>query len=67
LCVENSSFKNKAHYITQEEWDNLLQNALQVNYLPVANTQAIKPNHQGDKDTQAAIQETSKYSDKSSD
>ena len=44
LCVENSYFKNKANYITQEEWVNLWQKALQVNYRPVANIKAIKPN-----------------------
>ena len=67
LCVENSYFKNKANYITQEEWVNLWQKALQVNYRPVANIKAIKPNQKGDKDIQAAIKETSKYSVKSSD
>ncbi|WP_186297536.1 protein rep, partial [Staphylococcus haemolyticus] len=67
LCVENSYFKNKANYITQEEWVDLWQKALQVNYRPVANIKAIKPNQKGDKDIQAAIKETSKYSVKSSD
>ncbi|MFS1399093.1 protein rep [Staphylococcus aureus] len=67
LCVENSYFKNKANYITQEEWINLWQKALQVDYKPVANIKAIKPNKKGDKDIQAAIKETSKYSVKSSD
>src|SRR5699024_5160866 len=41
--------------------------ALRVNYRPVANIKAIKPNQKGDKDIQAAIKETSKYSIKSSD
>ena len=40
--------------------------ALQVDYRPVANIKAIKPNKKGDKDIQA-IKETSKYSVKSSD
>ncbi|UXR32828.1 protein rep [Staphylococcus simulans] len=67
MCVENSYFKNKANYITQEEWIDLWQKALQVDYRPVANIKAIKPNKKGDKDIQAAIKETSKYSVKSSD
>ncbi|MCH4456077.1 protein rep [Staphylococcus haemolyticus] len=67
LSVENSYFKNKANYITQEEWVSLWQKALQVDYRPVANIKAIKPNQKGDKDIQAAIKETSKYSVKSSD
>src|SRR5699024_5955986 len=37
------------------------------NYRPVANMKAIKPNQKGEKDIQAAIKETSKYSVKSSD
>lgn len=67
LCVENSYFKNKENYITQDEWIKLWQKALQVDYKPVANIKAIKPNRKGDKDIQAAIKETSKYSVKSSD
>ncbi|HHW7839959.1 TPA: protein rep [Staphylococcus aureus] len=67
LCVENSYFKNKENYITQVEWVKLWQKALQVDYKPVANIKAIKPNKKGDKDIQAAIKETSKYSVKSSD
>ncbi|RZH78497.1 protein rep, partial [Staphylococcus aureus] len=53
--------------ITQVEWVDLWQKALQVNYRPVANIKAIKPNQKGDKDIQAAIKENSKYSVKSSD
>ncbi|NMV20717.1 protein rep, partial [Staphylococcus aureus] len=55
------------NYITQDEWINLWQKALQVDYKPVANIKAIKPNKKGDKDIQSAIKETSKYSVKSSD
>ncbi|SQE73077.1 Replication protein [Staphylococcus simulans] len=67
LCVENSYFKNKDNYISQEEWVKLWQKALKVNYKPVANIKAIKSNKKGDSDIQAAIKETSKYSVKSSD
>ena len=67
LCVENSYFKNKDNYISQEEWIKLWQRALKVNYKPVVNIKAIKPNKKGDSDIQAAIKETSKYSVKSSD
>ncbi|WP_455678364.1 protein rep [Staphylococcus simulans] len=67
LCVENSYFKNKDNYISQAEWVKLWQKALKVNYKPVANIKAIKPNKKGDSDIQAAIKETSKYSVKSSD
>ncbi|EUN87375.1 replication initiation protein [Staphylococcus aureus M0959] len=67
LCVENAYFRKKENYITQVEWVDLWQKALQVNYRPVANIKAIKPNQKGDKDIQAALEETSKYSVKSSD
>ncbi|WP_260453330.1 protein rep, partial [Staphylococcus pettenkoferi] len=61
------NFATEPNYITQDEWIKLWQKALQVNYKPVANIKAIKPNKKGDKDIQAAIKETSKYSVKSSD
>ena len=67
LCVESAYFKKQGQYIKQSEWVDLWQRALQVNYRPVANIKAIKPNKKGDKDIQAAIKETSKYSVKSSD
>ncbi|WP_204981965.1 protein rep [Mammaliicoccus sciuri] len=67
FCVESAYFRKKENYITQTEWVDLWQKALQVDYRPVANIKAIKPNQKGDKDIQAAIKETSKYSVKSSD
>lgn len=67
LCVESAYFRKKENYIIQKEWVDLWQKALQVDYRPVANIKAIKPNQKGDKDIQAAIKETSKYSVKSSD
>ncbi|EWJ31012.1 protein rep, partial [Staphylococcus aureus] len=54
LCVENAYFRKKENYITQEEWVNLWQRALQVDYRPVANVKAIKPNRKGDKDIESA-------------
>ena len=67
LCVESKYFKGSENYISQNDWINLWQKALQVDYRPVANIKVIKPNKKGDKDIQAAIKETSKYSVKSSD
>ncbi|HDW9288406.1 TPA: protein rep, partial [Campylobacter jejuni] len=60
-------FRGSENYISQNDWIDLWQKALQVDYRPVANIKAIKPNQKGDKDIQAAIKETSKYSVKSSD
>ncbi|HDV6107707.1 TPA: protein rep [Staphylococcus pseudintermedius] len=67
ICVESKYFRGAENYISQEEWVKLWQKALKVNYKPVANIKAIKPNKKGDKDIQSAIKETSKYSVKSSD
>jgi plasmid rolling circle replication initiator protein Rep len=67
LCVENSYFKNKDNYIAQKEWTELWKKALKINYDPVVDVRAIKPNRKGDSDIQAAVKETSKYSVKSSD
>ncbi|GAA3715053.1 protein rep [Salinicoccus jeotgali] len=67
LCVESKYFRGSENYISQKEWLGLWKKALQVNYEPVLDIKAITPNQKGDKDIQAAIKETSKYSVKSSD
>lgn len=67
LCVESSYFKGTDNYIPQKEWLELWQKALKVDYKPVANVKAIKPNKKGDSSIESAIKETSKYTVKSSD
>jgi len=67
ICVDSSYFGKKENYISQKEWLAFWQKALKVDYKPVANIKAIKPNKKGDSDIQAAIKETSKYAVKSSD
>src|SRR5699024_887439 len=37
LCVESKYFRGSENYISQNDWINLWQKALQVNYRPVAN------------------------------
>ncbi|EZR65203.1 hypothetical protein W787_02665, partial [Staphylococcus aureus VET1422S] len=54
LCVESKYFRGSENYISQNDWIDFWQKALQVNYRPVANIKAIKPNQKGDKDIQAA-------------
>lgn len=44
LCVESARILKKGQYIKQSEWVDLWQKALQVDYRPVANIKAIKPN-----------------------
>lgn len=67
LCVESKYFRGSENYISQKEWLSFWKKALQINYEPVVNVKGITPNQKGDKDIQAAIKETSKYSVKSSD
>ena len=44
LCVESKYFRGSENYISQNDWIDFWQKALQVNYRPVANIKAIKPN-----------------------
>lgn len=67
LCVESKYFRGTENYISQKEWIQLWRKALKINYDPVVDVRAIKPNKKGDSDIQAAIKETSKYSVKSAD
>lgn len=67
LCVESKYFRGSENYISQKEWIELWKKALQINYEPIVDVRAIKPNKKGDSDIQAAVKETSKYSVKSAD
>ncbi|PKF18066.1 protein rep [Macrococcoides caseolyticum] len=67
LCVESKYFKGSDNYISQQEWLKMWQKALKVDYKPVANIKAIKPNKKGNNAIESAIKETSKYAVKSSD
>ena len=60
ICVDSSYFGKKENYISQKEWLAFWQKALKVDYKPVANITAIKPNKKGDSDIQAAFKATSK-------
>lgn len=67
MCVESKYFRGSDNYISQEEWIEMWQKALKVDYKPVANIKAIKPNKKGDSAIESAIKETSKYAVKASD
>jgi len=58
-----------ANYIKHEEWRKMWQSALQVDYLPMVNVQAIKPrpDHPPEKGIAIAICEVLKYGVKVSD
>lgn len=67
LCVESKYFKGSDNYISQQEWLKMWQKALKVDFKPVANVKAIKPNKKGNNAIESAIKETSKYAVKASD
>ncbi|WP_354680666.1 protein rep, partial (plasmid) [Macrococcoides caseolyticum] len=67
MCVESKYFRGSDNYISQDEWLELWQKALKVDYKPVANIKAIKPNKKGNNAIESAIKETSKYAVKASD
>lgn len=70
LFVKSTYFKNKENYITQDELTNLWQKALQVDYIPIVNVQAVKPKKSTKKSKNhllGAVYETAKYPVKSVD
>ncbi|MDJ1110564.1 protein rep [Macrococcus caseolyticus] len=67
MCVESKYFRGSDNYISQDEWLELWQKALKVDYKPVTNIKAIKPNKKGNNAIESAIKETSKYAVKASD
>lgn len=71
ICVESAYFNTKGAYISQEEWTNLWQKAMKLDYKPVVHIEAVK-NKKRNKEKEytaieAAVQETAKYSVKDAD
>lgn len=69
LFVKSSYFTgNSVNYIKQEDWANLWQRALKVDYKPMIHVQAVKANQRkGTNSLQASAEETAKYEVKSAD
>lgn len=68
MLVSSSYFGG--HYIKQEEWRELWQSALQVDYLPVVNVKAVKPKSGEESQDQGiaiAVCEVLKYGIKEAD
>lgn len=59
LMVNNTYFKNKKNYITQEEWIQLWQRAMKLNYEPSVDIRKVYDKK--GKGIVSAIQETAKY------
>jgi plasmid rolling circle replication initiator protein Rep len=66
LLVVRKSYFKKSDYINFEEWTNLWQRSLRVNYRPVINVQRVKPKEKMSAIVAAAL-EVVKYSVTSSD
>lgn len=63
LQVQSSYFKGN-NYISQKKWKNLWKETLNLDYEPMVNVQAIKPNSKGDSSIDSALKEVSKYQTK---
>jgi hypothetical protein len=65
--VQSGYFSGKS-YLNQSDWTELWKDCLQVDYTPVVDVRAVKPNKKfGDDAIRSAIAETFKYSVKSTD
>lgn len=68
LFVQSNYFKNQDNYINQEEWTKLWQKAMKLDYKPIVDIRAIRPNkRKGTSDTLSAVLETAKYPVKASE
>lgn len=43
MCVPSGYFKKKEYYITQDEWSEMWQRAMKLDYKPIVNVQKVKP------------------------
>ena len=67
LMVKNSYFK-KGGYLSQKDWTDLWREALGLDYTPIVNVEAIKPNkRKGIDSLVASAKETAKYQVKPGD
>lgn len=67
LMVKSTYFKDSINYIKQDEWTELWQKAMKLDYAPVVNIKAVKGKTGKKSDTTKAVLETSKYPVKDSD
>ncbi len=68
LFMKSSYFTGTDNYISQAEWTGYWQRAMKLDYVPVVNVEAVKPNVKRQKNSLlASAQETAKYQVKSKD
>ena len=59
--------KHKGYYISQQEFTNLWQNSLKIDYKPIVDVRVIRPKNEGKDSLISSVAETVKYTLKSSD
>jgi hypothetical protein len=62
-----ASYFSGNYYLSQEDWTNLWEDCLRIDYRPIVHVQAVKPKQKGTLDTLEAVLETLKYSVKPGD
>ncbi|UQF15374.1 protein rep (plasmid) [Enterococcus faecalis] len=69
LFVKSSYFKGSDNFISQEDWRNLWQQAMKLDYEPSVNIKAIKPKNKetGEKGLIGSVYEVAKYPVKATD
>ena len=70
LIAVKSSYFGGDYYVKQEQWAQMWQESLEVDYKPVVDIRVVKPNKratEGKKDMMGAICETAKYTVKIND
>jgi plasmid rolling circle replication initiator protein Rep len=67
LQVSHSYGKNKGYYISQQEFTELWQNSLKIDYKPIVDVRVIRPKNEGKDSLISSVAETVKYTLKSSD
>lgn len=67
LMVKPTYFKDSANYLSQDDWTDYWQKAMQIDYKPIVNIKAVKGKTKKKDDVKGAILETAKYPVKDSD
>lgn len=68
LMVKSTYFKSKQYYLSQAQWTELWQEAMNLDYTPIVNVEAIRPNkRKGTNSLVASAKETAKYQAKPGD
>jgi hypothetical protein len=67
LLMVKASYFSGNYYLSQDDWTQLWEESLRINYRPIVHVQAVRPKNKDTIDTLQAILETLKYSVKPDD